>query len=91
LPFSDPRTLPTRQRFVDLLLDHLEIAPSAYSRIPFETGWLPAYQRSHKIEQFQRGRDRHLASLQNLRQMFASFLKCRIRCQKVHLLSVLAQ
>src|SRR3984957_10485613 len=33
LPFSDQRTLPTRQRFVDLLLDHLEIAPSAYSRI----------------------------------------------------------
>jgi pimeloyl-ACP methyl ester carboxylesterase len=44
LPFSDPRTLPTRQRFVDLLLDHLEIAPSAFSRIPFETGWLPAYR-----------------------------------------------
>ncbi len=48
LPFSDPRTLPTRQRFVDLLLDHLEIAPSAYSRIPFETGWLPAYRLTPK-------------------------------------------
>jgi pimeloyl-ACP methyl ester carboxylesterase len=44
LPISDPRKLPTRQRFVDLLLDHLQIAPSAYSRIPFETGWLPAYR-----------------------------------------------
>jgi len=33
LLFSDPRKLPTRQRFVDLLLDHLQIAPSAYSRI----------------------------------------------------------
>ena len=44
LSFSDPRKLPTRQRFVDLLLDHLQIAPSAYSRIPFETGWLPAYR-----------------------------------------------
>ncbi len=44
LLFSDPRKLPTRQRFVDLLLDHLEIAPSAYSKIPFETGWLPAYR-----------------------------------------------
>src|SRR5580658_10387120 len=44
LLFSDPRKLPTRQRFVDLLLDHLEIAPSAFSRIPFETGWLPAYR-----------------------------------------------
>ncbi len=44
LVFSDPRKLPTRQRFVDLLLDHLQIAPSAYSRIPFETGWLPAYR-----------------------------------------------
>src|SRR3984885_2536622 len=43
LLFSDPRKLPTRQRFVDLLLDHLQIAPSAYSRIPFENGWLPAY------------------------------------------------
>jgi pimeloyl-ACP methyl ester carboxylesterase len=44
LPPVDPRKLPTRQRFVDLLLDHLQIAPSAYSRIPFETGWLPAYR-----------------------------------------------
>src|ERR1700685_2848353 len=48
LPFSDPRKLPTRQEFVDLLLDHLEIAPSAYSRIPFETGWLPAYRLTPK-------------------------------------------
>src|SRR5271169_2883441 len=30
LPTDDPRKLPTRQRFVDLLLDHLQIAPSAY-------------------------------------------------------------
>jgi pimeloyl-ACP methyl ester carboxylesterase len=44
LLFSDPRKLPTRQRFVDLVLDRLQIAPSAYSRIPFETGWLPAYR-----------------------------------------------
>jgi pimeloyl-ACP methyl ester carboxylesterase len=44
LLFSDPRKLPTRQRFVDLVLDHLQIAPAAYSRIPFETGWLPAYR-----------------------------------------------
>jgi pimeloyl-ACP methyl ester carboxylesterase len=44
LLFSDPRKLPTRQRFVDLLLNLLQIAPSAYSRIPFETGWLPAYR-----------------------------------------------
>jgi pimeloyl-ACP methyl ester carboxylesterase len=44
LLFSDPRKLPTRQRFVDLLLDHLQIAPSSYSKIPFETGWLPAYR-----------------------------------------------
>jgi pimeloyl-ACP methyl ester carboxylesterase len=44
LLFNDPRKLPTRQRFVDLLLGHLQIAPSAYSRIPFETGWLPAYR-----------------------------------------------
>jgi alpha-beta hydrolase superfamily lysophospholipase len=48
LLFSDPRKLPTRQRFVDLLLDHLQIAPSAYSRIPFETGWLPAYRLTPK-------------------------------------------
>src|SRR6202046_1679033 len=27
LPFSDPRTLPTRQRFVDLILDDFPIAP----------------------------------------------------------------
>ena len=44
MPPGDPRKLPTRQRFVDLLLDHLQIAPSAYSRIPFATGWLPAYR-----------------------------------------------
>jgi pimeloyl-ACP methyl ester carboxylesterase len=44
LLFNDPRKLPTRQRFVDLLLDHFQIEPSAYSRIPFETGWLPAYR-----------------------------------------------
>ncbi|MGA2429340.1 MAG: alpha/beta fold hydrolase [Candidatus Acidiferrum sp.] len=48
LPFSDPRKLPTRQRFVDLLLDHLQIAQSAYSKIPFETGWLPAYRLTPK-------------------------------------------
>jgi len=41
---NDPRKLPTRQRFVDLLLGDLQIAPSAYSRIPFATGWLPAYR-----------------------------------------------
>ena len=41
---NDPRKLPTHQRFVDLLLGHLQIAPSAYSKIPFGTGWLPAYR-----------------------------------------------
>jgi pimeloyl-ACP methyl ester carboxylesterase len=41
---TDPRKLPTRQRFVDLLLEHLQIAPTAYSRIPFGTGWLPTYR-----------------------------------------------
>jgi pimeloyl-ACP methyl ester carboxylesterase len=48
LLFSDPRKLPTRQRFVDLLLDHLQIAPSAYCGIPFETGWLPSYRLTPK-------------------------------------------
>jgi pimeloyl-ACP methyl ester carboxylesterase len=48
LVFSDPRKLPTRQRFADLLLDHFQIVPSAYSRIPFETGWLPAYRLTPK-------------------------------------------
>jgi hypothetical protein len=41
---KDPRKLPTRQRFVDLILDHFKIPASAYSRIPFESGWLPAYR-----------------------------------------------
>jgi pimeloyl-ACP methyl ester carboxylesterase len=41
---NDPRKLPTRQRFVDQLLGDLQIASSAYSRIPFGTGWLPAYR-----------------------------------------------
>jgi pimeloyl-ACP methyl ester carboxylesterase len=45
---NDPRKLPTRQRFVDLLLEHLQIAPSAYSRIPFGSGWLPAYRLTPK-------------------------------------------
>ena len=40
----DPRKLPTRQRFVDLILDHFQIPPSAYSRIPYGSGWLPAYR-----------------------------------------------
>jgi pimeloyl-ACP methyl ester carboxylesterase len=44
LPTGDPRKLPTRQRFVDLVLDQLKIVPSAYSRIPFGTSWLPAYR-----------------------------------------------
>jgi pimeloyl-ACP methyl ester carboxylesterase len=41
---EDPRKLPTRQRFVDLILDHFQIPSSACSRIPFESGWLPAYR-----------------------------------------------
>jgi pimeloyl-ACP methyl ester carboxylesterase len=44
LHFSDPRKLPTRQRFLDLILDQFGIPSSAYSRIPFESGWLPAYR-----------------------------------------------
>ena len=41
---GDARKLPTRQRFVDLLLERFQIASSAYSKIPFGTGWLPAYR-----------------------------------------------
>jgi pimeloyl-ACP methyl ester carboxylesterase len=41
---GDPRKLPTRQRFVDLILGHFQIQSSACSRIPFESGWLPAYR-----------------------------------------------
>jgi alpha-beta hydrolase superfamily lysophospholipase len=44
LPTGDPRKLPTRQRFVDLVLGHFQIPPSAYTRIPFESGWLSAYR-----------------------------------------------
>jgi alpha-beta hydrolase superfamily lysophospholipase len=44
LPTGDPRKLPTRQRFVDLVLDHFQILPSAHNRIPFESGWLPVYR-----------------------------------------------
>jgi pimeloyl-ACP methyl ester carboxylesterase len=40
----DPRKLPTRQRFIDLILGHFQIPSSAYSRIPFGSGWLPAYR-----------------------------------------------
>jgi hypothetical protein len=36
--------LPTRQRFVDLILSYFQIPSSAYSRIPYESGWLPAYR-----------------------------------------------
>jgi len=44
MPTEDARKLPTRQRFVDLILDHFQIPSSACSRIPFESGWLPAYR-----------------------------------------------
>jgi len=35
---QDPRKLPTRQRFDDLILSYFQIPPSAYSRIPYESG-----------------------------------------------------
>ena len=35
---QDPRKLPTRQRFVDLILSYFQIPSSAYSRIPYESG-----------------------------------------------------
>jgi alpha-beta hydrolase superfamily lysophospholipase len=41
---KDPRKLPTRQRFVDLVLGRFQIPSSAYSRIPYGSGWLPAYR-----------------------------------------------
>ena len=41
---KDLRKLPTRQRFVDLVLSYFQIPSSAYSRIPYESGWLPAYR-----------------------------------------------
>ena len=44
----DPRKLPTRQRFVDLILSYFQIPSSAYSRIPYESGWLPAYRLTRR-------------------------------------------
>jgi alpha-beta hydrolase superfamily lysophospholipase len=44
MPTEDARKLPTRQRFVDLILDHFQIPSSACSSIPYESGWLPAYR-----------------------------------------------
>ena len=41
---QDPRKLPTRQRFVDLVLGHFQIPSSACSRVPYGSGWLPAYR-----------------------------------------------
>jgi pimeloyl-ACP methyl ester carboxylesterase len=41
---GNARKLPTRQRFVDLILDHFKVPSSAYNRISFESGWLPAYR-----------------------------------------------
>jgi hypothetical protein len=41
---EDARKLPTRQRFVDLILDHFQIPSSAYNRLSFESGWFPAYR-----------------------------------------------
>ena len=41
---NDPRKLPTRQRFVDLVLGHFQIPSSAYSRVPYGSGWLPTYR-----------------------------------------------
>jgi pimeloyl-ACP methyl ester carboxylesterase len=44
LSTKDLRKLPTRQRFVDLILDHFKIPSDAYNRVPFASGWLPAYR-----------------------------------------------
>ena len=41
---TDPRKLPTRQRFLDLILDHFQIPSTTYSRIPYGSGWLAAYR-----------------------------------------------
>jgi pimeloyl-ACP methyl ester carboxylesterase len=41
---GDPRKLPTRQRFVDLILAHFTIPAAAHTRIPFDSGWLSAYR-----------------------------------------------
>jgi pimeloyl-ACP methyl ester carboxylesterase len=41
---QDQRKLPTRQRFVDLILSYFDTPSSAYSRIPYGSGWLPAYR-----------------------------------------------
>jgi hypothetical protein len=38
---QDPRKLPTRQRFLDLILSYFKIPSSAYSRIPYGSGWCP--------------------------------------------------
>jgi hypothetical protein len=35
---EDARKLPTRQRFVDLILDHFQIPSLAYNRLSFESG-----------------------------------------------------
>ena len=42
----DPRKLPTRQRFVDLILSYFQIPSSAYSRIPYRV-WLAARLSPH--------------------------------------------
>jgi pimeloyl-ACP methyl ester carboxylesterase len=44
LSTKDHRKQPTRERFVNLVLNHFQIPESAYTRIPFESGWLPAYR-----------------------------------------------
>jgi pimeloyl-ACP methyl ester carboxylesterase len=41
---GDPRKLPPRQRFVDLILAHFKIPAAAHTRIPFDSGWLSAYR-----------------------------------------------
>jgi pimeloyl-ACP methyl ester carboxylesterase len=44
MPTGDARKLPTRQHFVDLILNHFKIPSSACNRISFESGWLPSYR-----------------------------------------------
>lgn len=41
---TDARKQTVRQRFVQLLLEHYQVAPTSHYRIPYEEGWLSAYR-----------------------------------------------
>jgi alpha-beta hydrolase superfamily lysophospholipase len=41
---NDERKQPTRQRFIQTVLEYYQVPESSHSRIPYESGWMSAYR-----------------------------------------------